>query len=138
MSDLNSKGTTPLPSERSFGLLFAGVGLVLAAWGFYRAWPTWLLLVFAIAGAVFALLALVAPTALAPLNKAWYGLGLLLGKVVSPLVLGAMFFLLVTPFAVVGRWMGRDELRLKKRNVASYWIDRPSGAPVSESFKNQF
>lgn len=129
---------TPLPSERKFGQLFAVVGSALAAWGYVKGWPSGLSWALATAGAVFWLLAGWAPHVLAPLNKAWFKFGLLLGKLVSPLVLGLMFFLLVTPFAVIGRMLGRDELRLKKRNVSTYWIDRPAGVPASESFKNQF
>jgi hypothetical protein len=127
-----------LPSDRKFGLLFAGIGFALAAWGLYKGWAVGLSLSFALVGGLFLVLAVLTPSVLAPLNKAWFALGQLLGKLVSPLVLGLMFFLLVTPFAIVGRMMGRDELRLKKRKVTSYWIDRPAGASASESFKNQF
>jgi hypothetical protein len=128
----------PLPSERKFGLLFAGIGLALSAWGYVQGWSFGMQIALAAVGGVFLLLAWLAPSVLRPLNKLWFAFGLLLGKVISPLVLGVMFFLLVTPFAVVGRMMGRDELRLKKRHVDSYWVDRQSGTPASESFKNQF
>jgi hypothetical protein len=138
VSNNSSASQPPLPSERKFGLLFAAIGLGLAVWGHFKDWPTGVSTGLAVAGGVFLLLAWLAPSVLSPLNKAWFALGLLLGKIVSPLVLGLMFYLLVTPFALVGRMMGRDELRLKKRQVASYWIDRPVGAPASESFKNQF
>ena len=138
MSNSSATEQTPLPSERKFGLLFACIGFALAVWGYFSRWSPEVCLTLAVVGGLFLLMALLAPAVLAPLNKAWYGLGMLLGKVVSPLVLGLMFFLLVTPFAVVGRMMGRDELRLKKRDVSSYWIDRPTGAPATESFKNQF
>lgn len=127
-----------LPSERKFGILFACIALFLVIWGAVKGWSTIWLLTLTGAGLLFLVLALLAPSVLAPLNKAWFALGLLLGKVVSPLVLGLIFFVLITPFAVVGRMMGRDELRIKKRHVSTYWIDRPASAPASESFKNQF
>lgn len=138
MSINSSSNLPPLPSERKFGLLFAAIGAGLAVWGYFKGWPAGTSIGLAAAGGVFLVLAWLAPSVLAPLNKLWFGLGLLLGKLVSPVVLGLMFYLLITPFAIVGRMMGRDELRLKKRQVASYWIDRPVGAPASESFKNQF
>ena len=61
-----------------------------------------------------------------------------MGKVVSPLVLGVIFFLLISPVALIGRLFGRDELRLKKANSNSYWIDRVPPGPAGDTFKNQF
>jgi hypothetical protein len=65
-------------------------------------------------------------------------LGELMGKVVSPLVLGVIFFVLLTPVGLIGRLLGRDELRLKRTNSESYWIDRVPPGPAGDSFKNQF
>lgn len=93
---------------------------------------------FFIAAALFLVAALVRPSLLAPLNKAWFELGLLLGKIVSPIVLGAIFFLLITPVAICSRFFGRDQLRLKKQKVNSYWVQREPIGPDAESFKNQF
>ena len=81
---------------------------------------------------------LAAPRLLAPFNLAWFKLGLLMGKVVSPIVLGIIFFVLLTPVAVIGRLFGRDELRLKRKAVQSYWIERVPPGPDGDSFKNQF
>jgi hypothetical protein len=61
-----------------------------------------------------------------------------LGKVVSPLILGIMFFLMITPLAIGMKLAKRDVLFLKKRKTNSYWIDRNPQGPNSESFKNQF
>ena len=75
--------------------------------------------------------------ALAASNRAWFRLGLLLSRIVSPVVVGAMFLLIVTPVALVMRAAGRDALRLRSR-AGSYWIKRtPPGLPP-ESFKHQF
>lgn len=79
-----------------------------------------------------------APRLLQPLNRAWQVIGWRMGQVVSPLVLGLIFFLLITPMAVVMRIMGRDVLRLKKRAQASYWLERTPAGPQPDSFKNQF
>jgi hypothetical protein len=83
-------------------------------------------------------LAFFAPQRLAHFSNAWMKMGDLMGKVVSPLVLGAIFFLLITPTALLGWLFGRDELRLKKTNISSYWVDRVPPGPDGESFKDQF
>ena len=91
-----------------------------------------------IPSALFVLVAFWAPQILSPLNRLWFSLGLLLGKIVSPIVLGLIFFLLITPVSLVTRLFGRDELKIKKRTVESYWVDRSPPGPPSESFKNQY
>ncbi len=127
-----------LPSDKKFGLLFALIFSLIGIYNLYKSgpWPTATALF--IVATSFLVAALAAPNVLAPLNRAWFALGLLLGKVVSPVVLGAMFFLLITPVAVLSRWFGRDELRLRKRNVTSYWVRRDAIGLKAESFKNQF
>ena len=62
----------------------------------------------------------------------------MLGKVVSPIVLGILFFIVITPVAIGMRLFGRDALLMKKRAVCSYWIDRDPPGPKPESFKDQF
>ena len=124
------------PSDRKFGLTFAVVLVVIAA----RAW--WLdrssvASLSIAAAAVGAALALFAPRALAASNRAWFRLGLLLSRIVSPVVVGAMFLLIVTPVAVVMRAAGRDALRLRGR-AGTYWIRRTPPGPPAESFKHQF
>ena len=86
---------------------------------------------------IFLLITLIKSDALLPLNKLWMRFGLLLGMIVSPIVLGVIFFGLFTPIAMLMRLSGRDELRLKFTQKASHWISR--GEPIkSESFKHQF
>lgn len=65
-------------------------------------------------------------------------LGILLGKIVNPLVLGVVFFIVITPIAVIMKLAGRDTLGLQKRRVNTYWIDRIPVGPDSQSFNNQF
>ena len=130
----------PLPSERSFGLLFGAVFALLAAYGwFYKGWSLAVVLSLVAVGVAFVLLGFVAPKVLRPLNWLWFQLGQLLGKIVSPIVLGAIFFLILTPVSLLTRLFGRDELRLKRKaSQASYWLDRAPPGPAPESFKNQF
>jgi hypothetical protein len=127
-----------LPSNRRFGIFFAAVFAAVAAFGVYKGWDSWLIALIGATSAALLIVALVAPTALAPLNKAWFYLGILIGRVVSPIVVGALFFLLITPTALVTRFFGRDQLRLKRQNVDSYWIDREPPGPALDSFKHQF
>lgn len=127
-----------LPSNRNFGFLFAGGFVLLAAYVGYHGANVTTVYGWLIAGVVIGLVAIIKPSLLTPFNKAWMNLGDLMGKVVSPMVLGIIFFVLITPVALVTRLLGRDELRLKKANVSSYWIDRAPPGPAGDSFKNQF
>lgn len=124
-------------SDRSFGFVFAAVfGLIglYNLWHSGRAWP-WLGLI----AAAFLAVALLRPAVLAPLNKLWMKLGLLLGAIVNPLVLGLLFFLVFTPMALIARLVGKDFLRLKRRPEAkSYWIVREPPGPEPASMKDQF
>lgn len=138
MSTPDSSDVPQLPSERKFGFLFAVIFLFLAGWARYKGWSGLTQNVLLSLSGVFFALTLMMPTLLRPLNRAWFALGLLMGKIVSPIVLGVMFFLLITPLALVLRLFGRDELRLKKRQVQSYWVDRTVEQSSAATFKNQF
>jgi hypothetical protein len=98
--------------------------------------PRW----WAMSGAAaFAAIGLVRPQLLHSLNRAWLAFGRLLHRVVSPLVLGIVFFTCVTPTGWIMRRRGRDLLSLKRRpDLGSYWIDREPAPPDAQSMKNQF
>ena len=134
-----SVSSPTLPSERRFGALFTVVFSLAGIYGhFVKGWSSEVVIGLFVASLVVAVVAIVIPAALAPFNKAWFQLGLLMGKVVSPIVLGLIFFGMLTPVGIIGRLLGRDELRLKKAPVTSYWIDRAPPGPAPDSFKNQF
>ncbi len=135
---LNSPQPEKLPSERSFGLLFTAVFLGESALNYYKHAALIVCIAWLAGALVIGLLTLFAPARLAPLNKAWYHLGQLLGKIVSPVVLGIIFFVVLTPVAVITRLFGRDELRLKRNPGASHWIERTPPGPAADSFKHQF
>ena len=125
-----------LPSNRKFGFFFTFVFVMVAAYFYYSANVTWAY-AFAIIALIFLLITLIKSDALLPLNKLWIRFGLFLGIIISPIVLGLIFFGMFTPIAMLMRLSGRDELRLKYSQKASHWIIR--NEPVkSESFKNQF
>jgi len=115
-----------------------GIFLIAAVYGWYKQFSSAWVGVFLVLASIFLLCALIAPKLLRPLNKAWYQLGLLLGRIVSPIVLGVIFFIIITPVAIVTRLAGRDALKLRKQDVDSHWIDRKPPGPEPESFKEQF
>src|SRR4051812_25859696 len=123
-------------SERSFGLVFAAFFTVLAA---HRAWTGQDYLWLAVAAIVMIVLALTVPAVLAPFNRLWYRFGMLLSRIFQPVVLGLLFFVTVTPIALIMRLTGKDPLRLRfAKDLDSYWIVRdPSGASGS-SLNRQF
>jgi hypothetical protein len=132
-----ARGPAPESSDRSFGLVFAGVFTLIGLWPLVHALtPRWWALGLAIA---FALTAVIRPDILHPLNRGWLALGLLLHKIVSPLVMGLIFFLCVTPTAWIMRLRGKDVLSLSRRpDLASYWITREPQPPDTETMKRQF
>jgi len=134
-----SLGSPPqLPSEKRFGLLFVVVFAAMACIGHFKGWNQPYVYFWICFAVLVALVTLLVPKLLAPFNRAWFGLGQLMGRVVSPIVLGAIFFLILTPVALIMRLFGRDELRLKRKSVDSYWIERHHDTTAAESFKNQF
>ncbi|MBC7952290.1 MAG: hypothetical protein H7Z12_10810 [Rhodospirillaceae bacterium] len=130
-------GPVAMGSERSFGLVFAAVFAIIALWplkagGEMRLWALG-------AAAAFLLAALVVPRVLRPLNLVWFKFGLVLHCVVTPLVMGLLFFLTVTPVGMLMRATGKDPMRLKRDPAAtSYWIMRTPPGPAPDSMKNQF
>ncbi len=122
-------------SERSFGLVFAAVFAIIAAWPLiYGDGPRW----WAIAVALgFAVAGLLAPAVLRPLNILWFRFGLLLGRIVGPVVMGLIFIVAVTPTALIFKLFGKDPLRLKAdESSKSYWIERDE--TLHGSMRDQF
>jgi saxitoxin biosynthesis operon SxtJ-like protein len=123
-------------SDRTFGLVMAGVlALVslLNGWHSGRVWP-WSLAV----AVLFLIAALARPSSLRPLNYLWMKLGLLLHRIVNPIVMGLLFYGTILPTGLVMRMRGRDLLRLKRdASAESYWIARVPG-PAPETMRDQF
>jgi hypothetical protein len=132
-----SKQPLKLPTDRSFGFTFAVVFGLVGAWLLWRSsrygWPT-----IGAAGA-FALIAVTIPRVLHPLNFLWMRFGMLLNLIVSPIVLGVIFYGMLTPIGLLFRATGRDALRRSfDRSLASYWVDRSPPGPEAGSFPRQF
>jgi len=126
-------------SNRSFGIVFAVVFLIVALFPLLDSWADFeKVRIWSLAISVaFLIVAFVRPGLLSPLNKLWLKFGLLLHKIISPLVLGMMFFLVLTPIALFMRMRGKDLLNLRTNtDDESYWIARSDEVPPS--MKNQF
>ena len=135
--DLNRDQQVEGSSDRSFGVVFAIVFLLIAAWPLLQGRPPrwWAIGV----SAAFALVAFFRPALLAGLNRWWIKLGVLLGNVVSPVALGILFYGVLVPTGVAMRIAGKDPLRLKRdAAAATYWIRRMPPGPPPDSMTNQF
>ena len=122
-----------ISSNRSFGIVFAIVFLLISFWpilneGQIRLWSI-------IISIIFLILGLLNSKLLTPLNIFWLKFGIFLGKIISPLIMGIIFFFVVTPIAVLMRLLKKDLLNLKFTNKTSYWIEKND--PKSK-MKNQF
>ena len=120
-------------SNRSFGIVFFAVFLIIAIYplinsGELRLWSL-------IISIIFLVLGLVNSKILNTLNKLWFKFGIFLGKLISPFVMGIIFFLVVTPIGLLMRLLNKDLLNLKFNNSHSYWIEKTE--PKSK-MKNQF
>lgn len=127
----------PLPSNKKFGLTFAVIFLLIAIF-FMINLNQFISLIFLGLSSLFIASAFILPKILYYPNLAWFYFGLLLGRVISPIILGIIFFIIITPVSIVSRLFGRDALFLKKVDKVSYWIDRVPPGPGRETFNNQF
>lgn len=133
-------------TDRAFGLTVGGILLAIALVRIGLGWWSsgavtlgWVEWTLGGIGAVLFLLGLIAPPVLAPLNKGWTRLGLLLFKVVNPIVLGLIFVLTIIPIGLLLRAFGKDPLRLKfDPDAESYWISREPPGPAPDSMPQQF
>ena len=121
--DFTDQGPPQPGSNRAFGVTIGAALWLIAAIRFWRASPLWW--AFAILGLVFVVFAWLSPRRLSPLNWVWFHFGLLLHKVVSPIVFGIIFFGIVTPIGLLMRWRGHRPLAPGvDRLAASYWTSR--------------
>ena len=122
-----------ISSNRSFGIVFFIVFLIIALYplAYSEEIRLWSLII----SLIFLILGLINSKILTPLNKAWFKFGIFLGKIISPLIMGFIFFFVVTPIGLIMRLLKKDVLNLKYSNNKSYWIEK--NGPKSK-MKNQF
>jgi len=124
-------------SNRSFGIVFTVVFAIVGVWplisgGELRQWS-------AIVAGVLLIVSFVRPVWLAPANRFWMRFGLLLHKITNPIIMGLVFYLAVTPTALIMRLLGKDPLTRKiDPEAESYWIDRKPPGPAPNTMTNQF
>jgi len=124
-------------SNRSFGIVFTIVFLLLGVWPMlYGTGPRWWACGIAI---LFAVSATLKPSILTVPNRLWLKFGLLLGKIVSPVALAVLFYGAIVPIGLLMRLSGKDPLRLQlEPNSDTYWISRTPPGPKPDSMNNQF
>ena len=131
---MSPKSKIKISSNRSFGLVFFIVFLIVGLWPLthenpIRIWSVIISLIFLILG-------LMKSKLLTPLNILWFKFGMILGAIVAPIIMGVVFFLVVTPIGLVMRIMGKDILNKKyDKNKKTYWISRNKNMG---SMKKQF
>lgn len=122
-----------LPTNRNFGIVFFMLFLLIALWPILsendiRIWS--LVISF-----IFFILGLINSKLLTPLNKLWFKFGILLGNIVAPIVMGVVFFFVVTPTGLIMKIFRKDLLKLRKNNSKTYWIEKDNS---DNSMRNQF
>ena len=122
-----------LPSNRNFGIVFCIVFLIISLWPLLnqneiRIWSI-------IISGIFLILGLFNSKLLLPFNKLWFKFGIILGNIIAPIVMGIIYFLVVTPTGLIMKILGKDLLGLKKNNKNSYWIKKDNS---HNSLRNQF
>ena len=120
-------------SNRNFGIVFFVVFLLIGLWPFLngnelRIWSIIISLIFFILGILNSKI-------LTPFNKIWFRFGIFLGNFISPIIMGIVFFLVVTPTGLIMKLFRKDLINLKKNNSSTYWIEKKD---IKSSMKNQF
>ena len=120
-------------SNKSFGIVFAVVFGLIAFWPLIKGDDIriWALVI----SIIFFVLGLINSKILTPLNRLWFKVGIFLGNFIAPIVMGIIFFLVVTPTGIIMKLLGKDLIKLKKSNEKSYWIEKKK---IKSSMKNQF
>jgi hypothetical protein len=137
--NLRDGSTVKAPSEKSFGVTFACVFGLLSGWQFYSHGVSFWAVATILAGIGFLGMAFAAPAVLRPLNLLWMKFGLLLHRIVNPLIMGVLFFGVFTPMGLAMRLFGADLLRLRAKPAENgYWIIRANENVGKSSMTNQF
>tara|TARA_B100000886_G_C20419512_1_gene490827 strand:+ start:209 stop:592 length:384 start_codon:yes stop_codon:yes gene_type:complete len=122
-----------LPSNKNFGIVFFFVFLIISLYPLTRGKE--IILGSLIISFLFLILGLLNSKLLTPLNNLWFKFGIYLGKFINPVILGIIFFLLVTPIGLIMKILRKDLLKLKYNNNKTYWIEKKG---QKSKMKNQF
>ena len=121
-----------ISSNRSFGLVFFAIFLIISIWPLLdnqdiRIWSLIISLIFLILG-------ILNSNILKPFNKIWFKFGMFLGNIVSPIIIGLVYFLVVTPTGFIMRFLGKDLLKLKKNKNNTYWLAKNYKSNMKDQF----
>ena len=131
---MNLNNNTKISSNRSFGILFFIVFFTISLWPLISRGDIiyWAL----IASLIFLVLGVLNSKLLTPLNKLWIKFGIFLGAIVSPIVMGIIYFIILTPIGALMRFLGKDLLKINKsKSLTTYWINRDK---QKNTMKKQF
>ena len=126
-----------LPSNKKFGLSFSAVFFIFGLYFSYKSTEFYAYLSYLLS-IIFLTLAFIIPSYLYYLNKYWMLLGFFLGSIINPIILGFIYFLILTPFAIIRKQFTRDELNLSFNNHTTYWEKRIDTKISSKSFFKQY
>lgn len=129
---MNSKNIK-LPSNKNFGIVFFIFFLIVSIFPLLK--DDKIIIWALIVSIIFLILGLLNSSFLTPLNKIWFKIGILLGNIISPIIMGGIFFCVVTPISLIMKLLGKDLLNLKKNKKKSYWIKKSN---IKSHMKNQF
>ena len=126
-----------LPENRTFGLFFSAIFACCTIYLLVHKYNN-AAFYFALFSLITLTVSILKPQLLLPFNKLWMRFGIILGMIVSPVIIGLIFFVIFTPIGFVMRFCGRDELNLKLNGKKTYWKKKISDMDANSSFKNQF
>ncbi len=120
-------------NNKSFGYLFSAIFFLIFLYQYINSsYINWIFIIISI---IFLILGIVNSNILTPLKILWIKLGFFLGKIISPIILGFIFYFIVTPIALLLKIFRKDVLRLKKNKTSTYWIEK---SKIKSEMKNQF
>jgi len=126
-----------LPSNKKFGFLFTIIFFLIGSYFYIKEFSQIFFLSFT-TSFIFGIITILKPSILLPLNKLWMRFGLLIGTIVSPIVLGIIFFVIFTPVSIIMKIIGRDELLIKFKKKESYWKNTNRKENYQETLRQQF
>jgi hypothetical protein len=133
-----SKNISNPTSDKKFGYFFAFIFAIAALYSSLLYSPSFIWLIFLLLSSTFALTAFYKPIFFSRLNTIWFLLAVILGRIFNPIVLGTLYFLILTPISLISKLFGRDELLLNKSDKKTYWLVKDETLKNNQSYRDQF
>jgi hypothetical protein len=126
-----------IPSNKSFGVFLSVIFLIFSLLSYFNDLSSYYLLFFFLS-LIILFITIIFPKVLGPFNFIWMKFGIYLGKIMNPIILSFIYFFIISPLAIILNLLGRDELRLKPKKVATYWVIRKEKNIDKNFFEDQF